>query len=129
MNVLKTSIVAAGLVGGAAMLAIASPASAASLAPALAPTGGHAAIQTITHDPLARPGAYYGNQYYGQRYYGQRNYSRYGYSRPFRRSAPAVGFGLSVPGFSFGIGTPSYYGYGGYGGYGTPYGYGYHRYR
>lgn len=119
MSFFKTSVVAASLMGGAAMLAIVTPASAASLAPAIAQTGDYAAIQTITHDPLARPGTYYGGQYYGQP-----NYSRYGYSGGYRRSAPAVGFGLSVPGFSFGVGVPSYnYGYG-YG-YRQPYGYGY----
>ena len=107
MRVLTQSFFAASLIGGAVALSGANPASAAALAPAFAPSADVAAVQKVTHDPLARPGRYYG-QWYSQ----PRTYSRYGYARNYRRSGPAIGFGLSVPGFSFGFGAPSrYYGY------------------
>ena len=92
MRVLKHSIFVASLLGGAIALSGAIPASAATLAPALAQTGDMAAVHQVTHDPLARPGRYYG-QWYSQ----PRNYSRYGYPRTYRRSGPAIGFGFATP--------------------------------
>ena len=114
MTVFRLSALAAGVMGGAMALSGAAPASAASLSPAVAHTGDHAGVQQVTHDPRARS--------YGQRWRQGRNYSGY-YGNRYRRSGPSVGFGLSVPGFSFGIGTPAprAYSYG----YNRPYGYGY----
>lgn len=116
MRVLKHTIFAAGLIGGTLVLSGAIPASAASLSPALAQTGENAVVQQVTHDPLARPGPYYGQRD------APRNYSGYGYSRGYYRPGPAIGFGLSLPGFSVGVGVPSPYGYYGYR---QPYYYGY----
>lgn len=101
MRVMKPALLSASLIGGAMMLSGAGPASAATLAPALAQPGDTAAVQTV-HQRRS----YYG----GQRW----SYPRYGYSRHYRRSGPSIGFGLSVPGFSFGVGVPTY---------GQPYGY------
>jgi hypothetical protein len=108
-------ILAAGVAGGGMAMIGADQASAASLAPALASTDATAFVQKITHDPLARPGRYYSQPY-------AQNYSGYGYRQGYYRPAPSIGFGLSLPGFSVGVGTPSRYGYYGYG---QPYYYGY----
>jgi hypothetical protein len=116
MTVFRLSALAAGVMGGAMALSGGAPASAASLAPAVALTGDAASIQLVTHDPRA--------QNYGQRWRQGRNYSGYNYGNRYRygRSGPSVGFGLSAPGFSFGFGTaPRAYSYG----YSRPYGYGY----
>lgn len=119
MTVLKLSALAAGVIGGAMTLSGATPASAATLAPALAQTGDKAMVQEVTHDPRARS--------YNQNLWRNRNYSGYQYGNRYGRSGPSVSLGLSVPGFSFGIGTPRAYTYGNPGyGYGYPsYGYGY----
>jgi hypothetical protein len=125
MNIVKHSIVAAGLIGGAVMLSSTGPAAAATLAPALAPATDTAAVNQVTHDPLARPGRTYVQRSWQPR----RTYPRYGYSPRYRHYGPTVGFGLSVPGFSFGIGVPPrhHYGYGRpYHGY--PYSYGFRGY-
>ena len=118
MTVIKLSALAAGVIGGAMAFGGASPASAATLAPALAQSGEQAFVQQVDHNRRTRPGwkglrssRSYGPSYgyrYGNRYYG---------------SGPSVGFGLSAPGFSFGIGTPAprTYSYG----YSRPYGYSY----
>jgi hypothetical protein len=126
MTVMKISALAAGVIGGAMVLSSATLASAATVTPALVQAGDKASVQQVTHDPRARS--------YNQRAWRGRDHSRYRYGNRFHRSGPAIGFGLSVPGFSFGIGTPavrSYpygysrpYGYGGYG-YGYPRYYGY----
>ncbi len=126
MTVMKLSALAAGVIGGAMALSGATPASAATVAPALVQTGDKVSVQHVTHDPLARS--------YNQRAWRGRDHNRYRYGNRFHRSGPSVGFGLSVPGFSFGFGTPgprsySYgysrpYSYGGYG-YGYPRYYGY----
>lgn len=118
MTVLKLSAVAAGVIGGAMALSGVTPASAASLAPALAHTGEQVGVQQVTHDPRARR--------HNQRLSQPRSYSGYRQGNRFRRSGPAIGFGLSVPGFSFGVGVPTtrQYSYG----YSRPYGYGYSGY-
>ncbi len=115
MRVFKMTIAATGLIGGAMVLTGALPAQAASLSPAVAQPGENAVVHQVTHDPLARPGRYYRQPYaYG-------NYSGYG-TQGYYRPGPTIGFGLSVPGFSVGVGTPSPYGWNGYR---QPYYYGY----
>jgi hypothetical protein len=122
MTAMKLCALAAGVIGGAIALSGATLASAATLAPALAQTGDKVSVQLVTHDPRARS---------HQRVWRGRDHSRHRYGHRFHRSGPAIGFGLSVPGFSFGIGTPAprIYSYG----YSRPYGYGYgypgYRYR
>jgi hypothetical protein len=117
MTVLRISALAAVVMGGAMALGGATPASTASLAPAVALTGDAAGIQQVTHDPQARN--------YSQRWRQGRNYSSYDYGNRYRygRSGPSFGFGLSAPGFSFGFATPAprAYSYG----YSRPYVYGY----
>lgn len=119
MRVMKHAIFAMGLAGGAMVLSAATPASAATLTPALDQIGDWAAVEDVRHDFRGRPGRLQGERYWQQKNSPGDDYWR----RSFRRSGPAVGFGLSVPGFSFGVGVPSAY-YGSYG-YGYPYGYGY----
>ncbi|MFW6076747.1 MAG: hypothetical protein ACOC71_03265 [Hyphomicrobiales bacterium] len=114
MTVLKLSALAAGVIGGAMAMSGTAPASAATLAPALAQVGENASVQQVDHNRRTRPG-----------WKGLRSSRRYGpsdYGYRYRRSGPTVGLGLSVPGFSFGIGVPTrQYSYG----YGQPYSYGY----
>lgn len=100
MRVMKHAVLGAGLVAGAMALSISGPASAAPLAAALAQSGEYAAVHTVSHDRWSY-GGHYGRHW---------SYPRYGYSRHYRRSGPAIGFGLSVPGFSVGVGVPTYYG-------------------
>ena len=120
MTVIRLCALAAGVIGGAMALSGATPASAATLSPALAQTNHNVTVQHVTHNPRARS--------YNQRWRQGRTYSGYRYGNRYRRSGPSVSFGLSVPGFSFGIGTPAprAYSYG----YSRPYGYryGYPRY-
>ena len=122
MKVMKISALAAGVIGGAMALGGASPASAVTLAPALNQTGEKVGVQQVDHNRVSRFG------WKGLR--SSRRYDPYNggyrYGNRYRRSGPSVGFGLSVPGFSFGIGTPAprTYSYG----YGRPYGYGYRGY-
>ena len=124
MTVMKISALAAGVIGGVMALSVATPASAATVAPLMVQTGDKASVQQVTHDPRA--------QNYGQRWRQGRNYSGYNYGNRYRygRSGPSIGFGLSAPGFSFGFGTPApraySYGYAPYSYSG--YGYGYPRY-
>ena len=116
MTVTKLSALAAGVIGGAMVLSGAAPVSAASFAPSLAQGANEASVHQVTHDPRARS--------HNERVWrGRDHHSRYDYGNRFYRSGPSVGFGLSVPGFSFGIGTPAVrsYPYG----YSQPYGYGY----
>ncbi len=116
MTVIKLSaLAAAGVIGGAMALSGATPATAATLAPALAQTGEQTFVQQVDHNRRTRPG------WKGLR--SSRSYGPYDGGYRYRRSGPSVGFGLSVPGFSFGIGTPAprTYSYG----YSRPYGYGY----
>jgi hypothetical protein len=123
MTVIKLSALAAGVIGGAMALSGATPASAATLSPALAQTNHNVTVQHVTHDPRARA--------HNQRAWRGRDHRRHFHGNRFHRSGPAIGFGLSVPGFSFGIGTPAprTYSYG----YSRPYGYAYgypgYRYR
>lgn len=117
MTVIKLSAIAAGVIGGAMALSGATPASAATLAPALVKTGERAFVQQVDHDRWAgRRKGLRSSHSYGPSY-------GYRYGNRFSRSGPSLGFGLSVPGFSFGIGTPAprTYSYG----YSRPYGYGY----
>jgi hypothetical protein len=81
-------------------------------------TGDKVSVQHVTHDPRARN--------YNQRAWRGRHHHRYPYGHRFHRSGPAIGFGLNVPGFSFGFGTPAprAYSYG----YSRPYSYGGVRY-
>ena len=121
MSVWKQSVLAAGLVGSALVLSGAVSASAASLAPALALAGETAGVQHVTHDPLARPGPYYGQRF------AQRNYSGYASPRGYYRPGPVIGFGFGGPRFGVGVG-PGYYGWRqpwdyGYGPYGNSVGY------
>ena len=111
MGVMKHAVLGTSLVAGAMMLSGTGPASAATLAPALAQSSETAAVHTVNHNWWSY-GGHYGRHW---------SYPRYGYSRHYRRSGPAIGFGLSVPGFSFGVGVPTYYG--------QSYGYHPHSYR
>lgn len=121
MTVLKVSALAAGVIGGVMALSGPSPATAATLVPALAQAGEQAGVQQVDHNRRTRPG-WKGLR--SSRSYGP-NYG-YRYGNRYRRSGPSVGFGLSVPGFSFGIGTPAPRSHSH--GYSRPYGYGYSRY-
>lgn len=103
MTVMGISALAAGVIGGVMALTGGNPTSAATLAPALVQAGGEQAdVQQVDHNRRTRPG-WKGLR--SSRSYGP-NYG-YRYGNRYRRSGPAVGFGLSVPGFSFGIGTPA----------------------
>ena len=118
MRVMKHTILAAGLVGAAVALSGANPASAASLAPAFTQTPETAAVQDVRHSWEHRPGRLQGERYWQ----GKNAPHNRSYGHTFRRSGPAVGFGLSLPGFSLGLGVPRHYGtYG----YARPYGYNY----
>lgn len=124
MRLMNLSILAAGLISGAALLSGTNSAAATTLAPALAQTGDEAAVHAVRHDLRNRP-----NRLHGPRYRGPKNDP---YHRSVRRGfrGPDVGFGLSMPGFSFGLGVPTgryNYGYSRPYGYG-PYGYGYRGY-
>jgi hypothetical protein len=118
MRVVKHTVFAVSLIGAAVALSGANPASAASLAPAFAQTPEAAAVQDVRHRWEHRPG-----RLQGERYWQPKNAPHnHRYGPTFRRSGPTVGFGLSVPGLSFGIGVPRHYGtYG----HARPYGYGY----
>lgn len=105
MRVMKHALLSAGLIGGAMMLSGSGPASAATIAPALVQPGDTGAVQTVHQRQ-----SYYGGQRWSYPGYGYSRHPGYGYSRHYRRSGPSIGFGLSVPGFSVGVGVPSYYG-------------------
>lgn len=121
MSMMKHAIFAASLVGGAMLVSVGNPVSAATIAPAVAQSPDAAAVQQIRHDWSHRADRLGGRHYWRPKN-SPNNYDR----RSFRYYGPSVGFGLSVPGISLGIGVPSprYHSYD----YGWPYGYG-HGYR
>lgn len=119
MSIMKQAILTASLIGGAVALSGANPASASSLAPAFAQAPESAAVQDVRHRWEHRPGRLGGERYWQPKNAPDNDRYGYRYDRSFRYSGPRVGFGLTVPGFSFGIGTPRYYGYS------RPYGYDY----
>jgi hypothetical protein len=111
MSKLAFSAVAAGLIGGAMMLTGATPASAATLpSPAVVAPGDTVMVEEVHRRHRADRPRRWDRRAHGPRYRsarpGFRHHHRgYYYSSPWW-TGPAIGFGLSLPGITFGLTAP-----------------------